>query len=149
MRWNVRALMLMLSTTVLLGGCAARDGEAVEVYFETPAGRSPVVLAHVADTVYLREKGLMHVREMPAQEGMLFVWPKAEMGKFWMRNTLISLDMIFVNKGRVIFVEHRAQPLTDTPRGPDEPFDSVLEVNGGWAVLHGVDASATMLVRGV
>jgi uncharacterized membrane protein (UPF0127 family) len=69
----------------------------------------------------------------------LFEYPQPL--KFWMKNTYIPLDMIFIDAGKqVAYVEENAEPLTLTTRGPDgEDTQFVLEVPGGWARAHGVE----------
>jgi uncharacterized membrane protein (UPF0127 family) len=87
-----------------------------------------------------RQRGLMFRRSLDGGKGMLFIFPKPEQHKFWMRNTYISLDMIFLDADKnVVHVEERAEPLTDAPRGPDSLTQYVVEVPGGWAKTHGIE----------
>ncbi len=86
-----------------------------------------------------RQKGLMFRQSLESGRGMLFLWDQPEALKFWMTNTYIPLDMIFIDeKKRVVFVEDNAEPLTLTQRGPDKDTQYVLEVPGGWARAHGI-----------
>src|SRR5262245_19860457 len=80
------------------------------------------------------EKGLMFRESMPETEGMLFWFgPPGRPLQFWMKNTLIPLDMIFIDeKGVILYIEDNATPETLTPRGPTEgAVVAVLEINGG------------------
>ena len=70
---------------------------------------------------------------------MLFLFDREQDHAFWMENTLIPLDMIFIDDGgRIVGIVERAEPLTRTPRRVDGPSRFVLEVNGGWSKAHGV-----------
>lgn len=85
----MRKLACLLSACLL---CACGNYQTVTVIL--PDGFA--VRAKVADTPAKQEKGLMFVKELPEQEGMLFVFEQEEDQAFWMKNTLIDLDMIFI-----------------------------------------------------
>lgn len=94
----------------------------------------------VADTPISRAQGLMHVEEMPRLTGMLFVYERPQAVSFWMENTLIPLDMIFVGpEGIVRNVHENAIPLdrTGIPGGSDD-IQYVLEINGGVSADFGI-----------
>lgn len=87
------------------------------------------------------QRGLMHRTFMPDDQGMLFLMGFESEHTFWMHNTLIPLDMIFIGKDkRVVGVVERAEPKTDTSRHVQGKSFYVLEMNGGWAAKHGVGA---------
>jgi uncharacterized membrane protein (UPF0127 family) len=90
------------------------------------------------------EKGLMFRQHLPLDAGMLFMMGFEKDWNFWMRNTLIPLDMIFIAKDMTIAgVVENAEPLTEEPlRHVGKPSLYVLEVNGGWTKQHGVAAGA-------
>ena len=93
----------------------------------------------VADDAAERAQGLMNVPAMPSGQGMLFVYDAPQRASFWMRNTLIPLDMIFAAPdGTVTRVHANAVPLDETPidGGPGVQF--VLEINGGLAGAMGI-----------
>ncbi len=74
----------------------------------------------------------MFRKEVPAGTGMLFVFPAESPHVFWMKNTLVPLDMLFISKARTIAaIIENAEPLTLTPRDPHLPAQSVLELAGG------------------
>jgi len=104
------------------------------------AGRSAgqVLQVELARSPLEREQGLMYRRSLADGSGMLFFMPDRRPWRFWMRNTLIPLDMIFVDEDwRVAGVVARAAPLTETPRGVAEPSRYVLELGAGQAeALH-------------
>jgi uncharacterized membrane protein (UPF0127 family) len=81
-----------------------------------------------------REKGLMYRRFMPADRGMLFDFKREEPVTFWMKNTYIPLDMIFISKtGTVTSIAANAEPLSERLIPSGGPCYGVLEVNGGVA----------------
>ena len=93
----------------------------------------------LAETPESRSQGLMFVESMPASRGMLFVYERPQSVAFWMRNTLIPLDMIFMDAtGVVQKVHENAQPHDETgiPGGNDIQY--VLEINGGLADQLGI-----------
>lgn len=108
------------------------------VVFVTDKGEVPV-LVDVAKTPTQREQGLMWVEHMADNRGMVFLMGPERMLTFWMKNTYIPLDMIFVNaKMEVAGVVVKAEPHTLDPRRVDAPSSYVVEVNGGWAERNGV-----------
>jgi hypothetical protein len=99
------------------------------------------VAVSVARTEAERERGLMYVNYLPMDDGMLFIFEEDQLLTFWMKNTLIPLDMIFIRSDLTVAgVVANAKPLTLDTRGVNEPSRYVLEVNGGWAATHGVAA---------
>jgi len=101
-------------------------------------GTNRVAVA-VARTEPERERGLMYVNYLPMDDGMLFIFDEDSVQMFWMKNTLIALDMIFIRADMTVAgVVANAKPLTLETRGVNEPSRYVLEVNGGWAAAHGV-----------
>lgn len=112
------------------------DATAPKVVFETPAGEIPVTV-EVVDTPARIERGLMFREHLPPDDGMLFFMGYESDHAFWMRNTLIPLDMIFIKRDMTVAgVVERAEPRTETLRRVGVPSLYVLEVNGGWAAPH-------------
>lgn len=99
----------------------------------------------LADTPETRSRGLMFVRSMPKSTGMLFVYDSPQRATFWMRNTLISLDMIFTDDtGTVRHVHHNAIPGDETTIDGGNDVLTVLEINGGMARAMGIDTGSQM-----
>ena len=99
----------------------------------------------VADDDAERARGLMFVEQMPMMSGMLFVYEAPQFASFWMRNTLIPLDMIFVDiTGEVQHVHANAIPHDETPIPGGEDIFAVLEVNGGMAERLGISPGTVM-----
>jgi len=108
------------------------------VRFETGRGAWVVKVEIAADDAS-RARGLMFRRALEPDHGMLFVFPESAVQSFWMHNTLIALDMIFLDETRtVVGVVANAAPRTDTPRSVGKPSRYVVEVAGGEAAAHAV-----------
>jgi uncharacterized protein len=98
-----------------------------------------VVSAEVVSSPATIMRGLMYRTHLPADEGMLFLMGYEDDHGFWMHNTLIPLDLIFIGADmKVAGISANAEPRTDTHRSVGRPSLYVLEVNGGWAASHGV-----------
>jgi uncharacterized membrane protein (UPF0127 family) len=112
------------------------------VYLGTDKGDVPVKVEVVATEAKI-EKGLMYRQHLPLDSGMLFMMGREHQWSFWMRNTLIPLDMIFIAKDMTIAgIVENAQPLTENLRQVDKPSFYVLEVNGGFTKSAGIVAGA-------
>lgn len=93
----------------------------------------------IADTEYTRELGLMNRNQMKENEGMLFIFPIQGNQSFWMRNTLISLDMIFVNnEKRIVTIHKNTKILSDTSYPATKPAMYVVEVLAGFSDRHNI-----------
>ncbi len=98
----------------------------------TVAGHAFTV--ELADDDHEREIGLMHRGQMAADHGMLFDFVTPRRVGFWMRNTFIPLDMLFLKSdGEIVAIMENIRPHAETPVGPDRPVRAVLELNGGVA----------------
>ena len=101
------------------------------------------VNVEVVQTEAKIEKGLMFRQHLPLDAGMLFLMGNEKEWPFWMRNTLIPLDMLFIDHAmNVVGIVENAEPLTESLRTVGKPSLYVLEVNGGWAKSHAVAAGA-------
>ncbi len=93
----------------------------------------------VADSPQERAQGLMFVEQMPMLSGMLFVYEAPQRVSFWMKNTLIPLDMLFASpQGEVLAIHENAVPGDTTPIPGGDGIQMVLEINGGMASRLGV-----------
>jgi uncharacterized membrane protein (UPF0127 family) len=118
----------------------------VEVSFEEAEG-APRVIAELAKTSHDIERGLMYRQTMGDDRGMLFRLPERRVHTFWMHNTCIPLDMMFVDDdGTVVGVVESAPTLDDGTRSVPCPSRWVLEVNAGWTRKHGVRPGQKMAI---
>jgi uncharacterized membrane protein (UPF0127 family) len=108
------------------------------VTVETQRGKE-IFKAEIADTPALRQQGLMYRKEMAPDEGMLFDFGAPRPVQMWMKNTYISLDMIFIRKdGTVVAIGANTEPLSEAIVGVEEPVKGVLEVVAGTAARIGL-----------
>ena len=120
---------------------AACAPDAVELRWTGGQARFTV---EIADSAAEREHGLMDRDHMPASAGMLFVYPAPEHAFYWMKNTLIPLDIIFADQaGRVTVIHADAVPGDLTPLDGGEGVQYVLEINGGLAARMGIVPGGT------
>ncbi len=99
----------------------------------------------LANTPRTRAQGLMHRESLPAMSGMLFVFKRPQRVSFWMKNTLIPLDMLFLTAdGRVARIHENAIPGDLTPIHGGRGIQSVLELNGGTARRLGISAGSQL-----
>jgi uncharacterized protein len=112
----------------------------------------PDVGGLVVDAEFVRSehdtsRGLMYRRSLESNRGMLFDLRRRDEHKFWMHNTCIPLDMLFIDEdGLVVGIVENAPTLNDDARGVDCPSRYVLEVNAGWTRAHGVRAGTTVML---
>ncbi len=118
--------------------------ETGKVVFDTAGGARPFAMEVVRDP-WQTQRGLMCRDSMKPGWGMLFVMPQRKRQRFWMKNTLIPLDMVFVDDDwTVAGVVHGAQPLHLTGRGVAKPSRYVVELNAGEAKAAGIVAGIRM-----
>jgi hypothetical protein len=102
---------------------------------------SPIIKIdiEIADNDYERQLGLMNRESMEEMQGMLFLFPQEEIQSFWMRNTLFSLDILFINnKKEIVTIHKNTKPLSEQSYPSSEPAIYVLEVNAGFCERHNV-----------
>ena len=104
----------------------------------------------VADEGHELARGLMHRFSMVEDMGMIFIFDTEGPRSFWMRNTFIPLDMVFVTADGVVdsFVENAA-PRTDTPRPSDGDARYVIELNAGEVARMGLEPGSTVALSGL
>jgi len=95
-------------------------------------------------------RGLMYRRNLADDKGMLFAWSQPAIQSFWMRNTCLALDMLFIDReGFVAGIIENIPTLNDEGRSIDCPVPYVLEVTAGWSRKHGVTAGQRVEIAGV
>lgn len=99
--------------------------------------------AAIADTDELRSAGLMNVFSLPENAGMIFLFENSRARSFWMANTPISLDIIFVNADMEIVRIHRnTTPFSQESIESEKPAKYVVEVNAGYTMEHDITEGA-------
>ena len=132
-------LLAGLNTVAAHAGC---DDGFVDVRMEGAEARFSVA---VADDPQEQAQGLMFVEEMPPFSGMLFVNPSPRRAMFWMKNTLIPLDMLFLDERGVVKTLHEnAVPHSEETIDGGNGIKAVLEINGGMAEKLGIEVGAEL-----
>jgi len=142
--WQSRVAIVFVAALAWVAA-AALAGPALADPLETLTIRTQTgdhaFSVEIAATPGTRERGLMDRRFMPMDRGMLFEFERDGPVAFWMKNTYIPLDMVFIARdGAVTRVVDRAEPLTETPIPSGAPCAAVLELNGGVAARIGLKA---------
>jgi uncharacterized protein len=163
MRARWRMAILLTAMEVVGGGAGCRNGRAGGDPGRSVAVDAPTVILHagtnsrtvpvhveLARTDAERSRGLMFRNRLEPQEGMLFLFPEASPLSFWMKNTLIPLDMIFISADRqIVGIVENAEPGTLSSRQVDGLSKYVLEIGGGLSAKLGIQAGAAVDLSGV
>lgn len=131
-------MIRIAAALALVAGAAQADCRDDRVVISGDWGQAAFTVT-IADDAGERAQGLMNVPSMPMMTGMLFVYPAPQRASFWMRNTLIPLDMLFADEsGTIVTVHPDAVPMDETPIPGGDDIRYVLEINGGLAARLGI-----------
>jgi hypothetical protein len=142
----------------LASACGAAPGSGSSAPAPTPAATAAgpraempsgaVYRLELALTPEQQALGLMYRESLPDRAGMLFVFDAAEPHHFWMKNTMIPLDMIWMDEsGKVLFISANTPPCKADPcatYGPDGPARQVLEIAGGLAAKENITVGSRL-----
>lgn len=109
-----------------------------------------VIQLEVAQTPEQQAMGLMYRKELAANRGMLFPFNPARPVGFWMKNCLISLDMVFLRNGKIVGISNQAPPCVTEPcpiYSPGQSVDQVIELRGGRAAELGLKVGDRLPVK--
>jgi uncharacterized membrane protein (UPF0127 family) len=121
---------------VLPGQALAAPLETVEIVSSRGRSRFQV---EIAVTPAEQARGLMFRKSLAPDRGMLFIYKRPQPVAYWMRNTLIPLDIIYIQPdGRILSIVRNARPHDETPLPSGGPVLGVLEIAGGRAAQLGV-----------
>ena len=133
-------LALLLAASLPFG--AARALDPGQLVIETPTGQHRFTI-ELADTPEKRSRGLMYRRSMQPNHGMLFDFQEEQPVAFWMKNTPLPLDMLFIDStGTVLQIAADTVPFSETPVPSEQPVQAVLELNAGTARKLGIEPGA-------
>jgi len=143
---------LLSVLALLVAACGDSKGDPTPTATLSPAisttvtvsdiDSSEVVRVEFAATPLERQTGLMHRESMDDDAGMLFLFPGDTTTGFWMKDTLIPLDIAHVAADGTVLEVNTRDPLDETVLAPRQPYRYTLEVNGGWFERHGLGAGA-------
>lgn len=154
LRFSCAALLLSAALFACVSGSGPGSGSAssdagtevvrIPVTIDAESG-SLTFQAEIADTPEEEQRGLMFRTSMGEKEGMIFLFPRPQQQRFWMKNTLIPLDMLFIKADRTILgIVENAEPKTETGRMVPGESQFVLELNGGTSAKLGIKAGQTV-----
>jgi uncharacterized protein len=133
---SLLSVLIFSTQTFVMSACA--QGPRIEIVGADGVPRATVAV-EIADTPGSREYGLMFRRQLDPEAGMIFVFKAAQHLEFWMKNTIISLDMIFADSnGKIVGIVRKAEPFSEAIDAVDGDSQYVLEVNGGFCDRRGV-----------
>lgn len=139
MKLFLLGLLMLCAPAVGLANASASKVRLEPFYFQTAKGQRLDLMIEIANTMESRENGLMFRESLDKNSGMLFQFDDEQNRAFWMRNTLIPLDMVFMNRQGVITqIYQNAIPHDETLIKSDAPAFAVLEINGGRAAELGL-----------
>lgn len=137
-----RASVLLAASVVLATAVAPAWSQSephLERLIAETAMGDRVFFVEIADEPEEMMLGLMWRRHLEADRGMLFLYDEPQPASFWMRNTYISLDIIFIaTDGTVLRVAERTEPLSEETIPSGGPVVAVLEIGAGLAARHGI-----------
>lgn len=107
-------------------------------------GRVESLTVEIASTPEQRQLGLMHREALAEDRGMVFLFPADTTTGFWMKDTLVPLDIAFLAADGSVIGIREGVPLSTAIVGPGSPYRFVLEVNRGWFERHGLGAGAVV-----
>jgi len=137
------ALVLLVLPALLLQSAFAEPGARHQpgesLLIRTRAGDEHELRVYLAVTNEQRARGLMFVKSLPIDAGMLFVYQQPRMISMWMKNTYIPLDMLFIDQaGRIVHIQENTTPHSRENISSRQPARAVLEINGGLAHRLGI-----------
>ena len=137
MSHRLKAALAFLATLCVVGFVsAAGEREALTIRTSAAEERFDVEIANSPEE---RAKGLMFRESLGTREGMLFEFDELRPVAFWMKNTLIPLDMLFLGPdGTIVGIAAQTEPLSEKPIGSPMPVKAVLELPGGTAEALGI-----------
>lgn len=144
-KWALGLLLPAAAGVLLLSGSTAP-----QVTIHRATGKPVTVTVEIAATPAQRERGLMFRRELPSAGGMLFIFPSESDHRFWMKNTALSLDIIFIGSNlRVVGMQTDAVPYSERRLSVGKPSRYVLEVAAGFCAREGIQVGDRVEFRGI
>ena len=138
------ASFAMVGLGFFAASASAQEGPQLDLQRIKLSAGMHQIDAQVALTPEQRQTGLMHRKEMPQHEGMLFIFSQPTQQCFWMKNTLLPLTAAFVaDDGTIVNLEDM-KPQTTDPHCSAKPVRFVLEMNQGWFGKKGIKAGAKL-----
>lgn len=127
----------------------ADTAPVITAHISTNSGMVHTFQLELAETPERRAKGLMYRQSLPADGGMLFVWPNIAMRLFWMKDTPLSLDILFFDEaGKLVYLHPEAVPLSQDTISSIRPVKYVVEIHAKTAQRLGIDTNSILSFEG-
>ena len=153
--WAAGGALVMILFLLLYGAFAHRFVEQAPLFSHSTLtiqrARGPKLSldVEIAFTPQQKSYGLMFRRSLPEHAGMLFIWNTDQPLSFWMKNTILPLDMLFVrHDGVIVKIASHTEPFSLKPISSEEPVRGVIEINGGAAARLGIETGDKVLFPG-
>jgi hypothetical protein len=144
LRWILATILIALMSVT--SSCGAEP----KVVISTREGREAVFQVEVAGTPTKRELGLQYRKELATDRGMIFLFPAPSVQSFWMKNTPLPLDMIFIGSDRkIVGIVEQTVPFSLDSRSVGTPSQFVLEINGGLSKRLGIRVGDVVRFEGI
>lgn len=144
-RLSYKLVMLILLCAQIMSACSVPTQYAYPQ--GTLRGCGPTLRLDIVATEAARQKGLMGVTNLPADYGMLFVFDDTVQPAFWMKDTLIPLEVVFMSKRGDIKAITPMQPQSEEIHSAPEPLPYALELPQGWMAAHNVAIGDTCVIE--
>ena len=136
-------LLVVFCISPLKSNALNAFSDSVIVSFTTDSTQSSKFKLKVARTMTEKARGLMYVKNLPEDEGMLFIYDEEDVHNFWMKNTFIPLDMIFINSEKeVVGIIKNTTILSEETLSINKPSRYIIEVNAGVAEKNNIDVGS-------
>jgi uncharacterized membrane protein (UPF0127 family) len=146
---RVSGLVFLLAFFMVLSGATGCQAQP-KLTIATKDGRQVTFQVEVADNPSKRELGLQYRRELPPDRGMIFLFPGESQHSFWMKNTPLPLDMIFISRDKkIVGIVEQAVPFSLDSRSVGAPSQFVLEINGGLSRRYGLKEGDSVRFEGL
>ena len=139
--------LICFGTFVAYAGSLTKNWSLLPVSFS--GSDASTFHLEIASTPAERQKGLMYVKELAPDKGMMFIFPEESKRSFWMKNTYIALDMLFVDaQKKVLGILENVPVLNEEPRSVEGNSMFVIELAAGAAKAHGIKPGSSVTFGG-
>lgn len=130
--------LVVVSFNLEAHGNTIPAGQHAAINFLSPSGFSKAIIScEIADTPMSRNRGLMYRKHLPQNQGMLFIFQSTKLLSFYMKNTYIPLDILFLDeKNTIIKIYENTTPLSTKQLPSNKPVCCAVEVNAGYCASH-------------
>lgn len=136
--WGRSIFLFFLLCLVI--ACSSSNMKKLTIEKATASNMKITLRVEIADSDLERMRGLMFRKNMPEKEGMLFIFDEENLTPFWMKDTYMPLDILFINSQKeIVDIAENTQPLSEELVPPHAPYRYALEVNAGFVKKYKVE----------